>query len=143
MSFSESDLEKSLRTAPRPQPPADLEQQLMAEIPRSARWRFPHFEPADWVRRWWPALAPAALSVACAAIITAQQMEIHELKQTSQAAAQSVSPGDATAQAAPDANLTNSSLQNAADAEQAEIQRLRELLVQLSQEITHLQQMKA
>src|SRR5258706_203468 len=85
MKINDEQLEAALRTAPEPQPPSSLRAALISGIQRAAA------SPANeqvrhgavnWLRRWWPALAPGAVSLACAAALTLQQFEIREVKNT-------------------------------------------------------------
>ena len=89
MSTMEQQIENTLRAAPRPTPPAGLKEQLIAEVwlpagqPASQTPLSPS-APAGWLRRWWPVLVPAAVSLACALGLTMQQLEIRDLKQAIQ-----------------------------------------------------------
>src|SRR5437867_1738480 len=88
MNISESELEKVLRLAPSPKAPAGLKELLIAEAPWSSR-RSPELSFRDraalgWLRRWWPALAPTMVSLACAVVLTVQQRELGELKHSLQ-----------------------------------------------------------
>src|SRR5690242_7500971 len=79
-----SDIENILRNAPQPSAPAGLRERLYAQAPRR-----PLSAPskslqrtessADWLRRWWPVIAPAAVSLASATVLTLQQSEIRRL----------------------------------------------------------------
>src|ERR1017187_6664137 len=79
------EIENLLRLAPRLAPPAGLKGQLIAQVhlPASQTPAKP-LVAAGWLRRWWPVLAPATVSLACAVGLTVQQMEIRDLKQTIQ-----------------------------------------------------------
>ena len=66
-----SDIENILHAAPSPTPPAGLKDRLIAQVRLGAvRPASPTPErtlgPANWLRRWWPVLAPATVSLACA-----------------------------------------------------------------------------
>jgi hypothetical protein len=140
-----SDLEKILRQPPQPRPPSDLREQLRAGAPgfvkdgasnrmsRTPGW-------GAWLRRWWPALGPAAATLACAAVFTVQQAEIQTLK------AQIAELLPAAAPAAPDpveSNTSASSTGSDASAQQMEeIARLRALAAKLQDELTRLQTMQ-
>src|SRR5689334_16901701 len=82
--MSTTEIENILRRAPRPRPPGILKQQLKAQALRAPRTKpqTPYKAPpqSSWLGRWWPALAPAAVTLACAAIFTMQQSEIRNLK---------------------------------------------------------------
>jgi hypothetical protein len=85
MKISDEQLEAALRSAPGPQPPSGLRAALISGIQRvDASRTNGKVRPAagNWLRRWWPALAPGAISLACAAVLTFQQFEIRELKST-------------------------------------------------------------
>jgi hypothetical protein len=86
MNLSDKELERRLRDAPRPRPPVDLRSRLQADVtlPVSRHDEERSFHESGftaWLRHWWPALAPAAVSVACAAVITYQQIEINQLRE--------------------------------------------------------------
>src|SRR5712691_11098906 len=95
MSTPLSEIENLLRNTPAPKVPRGLKEQLVAQVQlplmhlrtapteRGLR-RAPH-DSRGWLRRWWPALAPAAVSLASAVVFTVQQMEIRDLKQNIQA----------------------------------------------------------
>ncbi len=87
MKLTESQIEASLRHAPRPAAPAGLKDKLIGQIqlPQTATassQAAPSFQPQSWWQRWWPALAPAGASLAFAAVIVVQQHEITTLEQT-------------------------------------------------------------
>src|SRR5262249_22771415 len=90
MNMSEERIEQVLRSAPKPEPPKDLKQRLLdeMELPPPARSPAP-LRPAEgfagWLRRWWPALVPASVSLACAGIVALQQVQIQDVKKTLQA----------------------------------------------------------
>jgi hypothetical protein len=143
-----SDVESIMRHAPVLQPPAGLKPQLIEQVQLPAA----HFMPervatpsglAVWVRRWWPALVPAAISLACVAVISAQQIEIRNLKATIKslsepsAAPGSISPG--TTAPPPIA----ASLLDASAAEQQETANLRNLIARLTAEAARLEQLAA
>src|SRR5438067_1476907 len=131
MKNSELDLETTLRGAPQPKAPCQLEQRLLAGIPRANASRFRRTEIGAWFRRWWPALGPAAVSLVCAAVITTQQIEIHDLKQNLQTSATKNPVVDNAPPGALEPGA-NSAEPSSADAEQAEIQRLKDLAAILS-----------
>lgn len=134
-----SDIEKLLRAAPKMTPPTGLKEQLIKQIPGKETGARPSvLRPTSggWLRRWWPALAPAAVSVACAIVLTAQQGTIRELKANIQTLSQA--PAIETTQpreraAAPvDASV----------AMEQEINRLKGLAAGLKAEIGQLQQLQ-
>jgi hypothetical protein len=138
-----SDLETILRQPPKPRPPSDLREQLRTgapgfrndavsfQLPRSPSW-------GSWLRRWWPALGPAAATLACAVVITVQQGEIRSLE--AQIAALTPAPAGTeqdsvdTSHAAATAAAPNTSVQQA-----EEVERLGALTVKLQDELTRLQ----
>jgi hypothetical protein len=144
MSTMEQQIERVLRAAPRPAPPAGLKERLIAEV------RLPATEtpaslqtPASWLRRWWPFLVPASVSLACAVTLTMQQMEIRNLRQAIQ---------DLARDSAAKANVTPAPIQgtndvlsgpDAAARTQQEIARLKGLAGKLGTEVAQLEQMKA
>src|SRR5262249_46242262 len=136
-----TDIEKLLRTAPRVTPPAGLKEQLIEQIPmknKEMTSRPSVLKPnsSSWLRRWWPALAPAAVSVACAVVLTAQQGRIRELKAHIQTLSQT--PATESTQAT---EPTPAPVDASAEMEQ-EINRLKELAARLKAEIAQLQQLQ-
>jgi hypothetical protein len=148
MSTMEQDIERVLRAAPKPTPPAGLKEQLISQarltVAQTSSQSPPAtLVPAGWLRRWWPLLAPAAVSVACAVGLTMQQMEIRDIKQ----AIQSLS-GDSTAKAGagstPTVQPDDAAPANEAEARtQQEIARLKGLASQLAAEVAQLEQLRA
>jgi regulator of replication initiation timing len=137
------EIENLLRLAPRLTPPAGLKGQLIAQVQLPAsQTPADSLATAGWLRRWWPVLAPATVSLACAVGLTVQQMEIRDLKQTIQGLSQD-SAAKAAALATP-AVQTNDTA-SATDAEartQQEIARLKALASQLTAEVNQLEQMR-
>jgi len=139
MNTPEQEIEALLRAAPAPKPPGGLRESLVGQIqlrnsqenpgmPRLAR------PSGNWFQRWWPALAPAAVSLACAAVLTGQQMQLNTIQQTLRSLPQPA----ATAPAAPSASAPNATSIN----EDAEIARLTELVARLKAEIAPLEQLR-
>ncbi len=139
-----AEIEKILGRAPRPKPPGILKQQLRAQalraprinsqVPRNAR-------PAgSWLGRWWPALAPTAVSLACAAVLSVQHGEIQKLKH-----ALSTSNQQRTGSAGLKPELSAHSRNAASEpsSEVDELNRLRNLAASLSTEVAGLEQMRA
>jgi hypothetical protein len=141
----EENIEKLLRSAPQPPPPAKLKDQLVEqlELPPARRAASRPAVGQSWLRRWWPALAPGAVSLACAAVITMQQSEINTLESANDSLAKSAAGVQPTA--APQVIPVNAVLPpaNAADGQQAEIARLRELVERLKSEVAQLEQVQA
>src|SRR6267142_2704438 len=142
--MNNSELETILRNAPCPAAPGALQQKLLGEASRAQRQNSSktvlRHSPSGWLRRWWPALAPAAVSVACAVVLTAQQMEINDLKQSLEklTPAASVQPDTGVA-ANSSQGVSASQLQN----QEEELTRLKQLTAQLSSEIASLEQMRS
>jgi hypothetical protein len=136
-----TDIEKLLRQAPAFTPPPGLRERLIEQIPtlrNETASRPSILKPASggWLRRWWPALAPAAVSVACAVVLTAQQGKIRELK----ANIQSLSQAPATEPIQPRESAAVP-VDTSPEIEQ-EINRLKELAARLKVEIAQLQQLQ-
>ncbi len=165
MKHNDQELENVLRSAPKPAAPSNLEETLIAEMraamppaARSVRVGHPNgWTPnkaekrlsgwatnngAAWLRRWWPALGPAGVSLACAAVLTSQQLEIRSLKQKLAAPVEIAETRPTTAPTNIALSKSASGAETTVVDEQAEIQRLRNLAVKLSEEITRLHQMK-
>jgi hypothetical protein len=147
MNPTEQEIENALRTAPKPAPPANLKQQLTAQVRLplrpAAQTPASPLAPAHWLRRWWPILAPAAASLACALGLAFQQAEIHSLKQTIQDLSRD--PGaNAPAPSEPAAGTNDPSPEaDAAARTQQEVARLTELASQLAAEVAQLEKMRA
>jgi len=80
-------IETLLHAAPQPWPPTELKDRLIAGIrlaPAPAAARRPAFAGASggWLRRWWPVLFPGAVSLACAAALVTQHIQLRNLKQS-------------------------------------------------------------
>jgi hypothetical protein len=134
-----TDIEKLLRKVPGFTPPAGLREQLIEQIPAGKRESQPSIlKPAlgGWLRRWWPAVAPAAVSVACAVMLTAQQGRIRELKEN----IQTLSQAPVTESMQPRERAV-AAVDSSAEMEQ-EINRLKELAAQLKAEIGQLQHLQ-
>jgi hypothetical protein len=134
-----TEIDKLLRKAPGFTPPAGLRERLIEQIPGKETASGPSvMKPASggWLRRWWPALAPAAVSVACAVVLTTQQGKIRELK----ANIQTLSQAPATESAEP-RNRVAAPVDTSGEMEQ-EINRLKELAARLKAENGQLQQLQ-
>jgi len=139
-----SEIENVLQHAPRPKPSAGLKEQLIAQIPpapsrQSGPLPATNRAGGSWLARWWPALAPAAVSLACAAWITRQQSEIRSLQDALQPRVQAVQSSE-PAKPSPTADSTGAA---ASSAEQDEIARLKKLVSQLSADVSRLERMQA
>ena len=148
MSTMEHEIETVLRAAPKPAPPSGLKEQLIAQVRLTAvrpTSGSPGSTPAPigWLRRWWPVLAPAAVSLACAVGLTTQQMEIRDLKRAIQNLSRDASP-NAVAPSAPNVGTNDVSAgSEAAVRTEQEIARLKELASKLAAEVAELEQMRA
>jgi hypothetical protein len=141
-----SELENILRQPPRPIAPAGLRERLKAQAPgfsggASQNLALPAAGWGSWLRRWWPALAPAAATLACAAVITVQQAEIQELKSQLASTGSSGAEGSSNpADVAPTAASITASPTSASAAVQAEeIARLTALAAKLQGELSGLE----
>jgi hypothetical protein len=130
-----TEIDKLLRKAQGFTPPAGLKERLIEQVPgKEAASRPSVMKPTrgSWLRRWWPALAPAA----CAVVLTAQQGKIRELK----ANIQTLSQAQATESTQPRERAA-APVDTSAEMEQ-EINRLKELAARLKGEIGQLQQLQ-
>jgi hypothetical protein len=146
MNASEQEIESLLRSTPKPNPPSGLKDRLIAQVPLT-KARPPSMSPAishtsgGWLRRWWPALAPATVSLACAVVLTAQQMEIRTLQDTLRALPK---PLTAVGTAPETAALTQDPSAPAEPSNaQEELARLKALAAQLAAEVAQLEQLRA
>ncbi|MGA2660311.1 MAG: hypothetical protein ABSH34_22670 [Verrucomicrobiota bacterium] len=145
MNTPEQEMEDSLRRAPAPKAPAGLKDRLVAQVqlaPVRSRAQAPAraLYPRSWLGRWWPALAPAAVSLACAMVVAVQQMEIRDLKQT----IQSLSQGATGAAPAPaEATVHSPAAGGPSETEQQEIARLQDQAHRLAGEVAQLEQLRA
>jgi hypothetical protein len=143
-----TEIEEILRHAPRFTPPKSLKQRLIADAPRSVAPQTNSSVKAStpsrpgWIRRWWPALIPAAGSIACAVVFTVQRSEILEARSTIQALTQAANPPATAVQTTTTAIeiATQTATQNDQD---AEIERLKQLVAQLQSELAQLTQMRS
>jgi hypothetical protein len=92
----------------------------------------------SWFRRWWPALVPAGLSLACAVVLAVQQSQIRELKQSLQAVSVSAPDGPSARIVEAQANVRHPA---AATDEAQEIARLKTSIEQLTAEISQLEKL--
>ncbi len=138
------EIETILKNAPQPKAPAGLQERLCAQAARNGMGAtgaqpLSLQGPAAWIRRWWPVLAPTALSLACATVFTFQQLQIRDLK-----APIATSPDVANgARAGVGSTSSDSGVHGAAaTAETEEISRLEAVAARLSSEISQLEQMR-
>jgi hypothetical protein len=145
MNVSEQEIENWLRRAPQPKAPMGLRKQLLADVrlPRAAADSQPNAASPGftaWLRRWWPALAPAAASLACAAVLTTQRAEIRDLNESIRVLSETPANeiGTATSSSAnPSATPSGAALR-----EQEQIARLKEQAARLAAEIARLEEMQ-
>jgi hypothetical protein len=88
-------------------------------------------------------LAPAAASLACAAVLTVQQTEIRDLKATSQTLAQAAAAKGDAASALAARTRDKTSAAGAAASQQQEIARLTQRASELAAGVAQLEQMRA
>lgn len=145
MKPSEQEIEQLLRHAPRPAPPAGLKQQLSDQMRLPAAETTPrvavtHQLSGGWWRRWWPALAPTAVSLACAAVLTVQRAEIRDLKETIRSLSNSVAVESSSTITTVQSESATAGPVDLAAKEQEEIARLKERVKQLTTDINQLEQ---
>lgn len=153
MKITDEKIETALRGAPKPKTPANLKARLISGIQLSKSRAVPGQSgnaPRSWIARWWPALVPAALSAACAALIAMQQMEIRDLKstlatlpavsETTPATVNSTAPAPAVVQSgAPNENGELARLRADAEALRNDVAQLEQLQTENSQLRARLQ----
>jgi len=144
----EQQIEQLLRGAPRPTPPSDLEAKLLAQIqlPPPARHNSSSQNALapriHWLRRWWPALAPAALSAACTVVVSVQVTEIQSLKKSIEALSQTAGTSAIAPKADSDQHLSEAPAPQSRPTQEQEIERLKQLVNKLRSEIATLEQMR-
>jgi len=144
--MNSNEIENVLRRAPQPKPPPGLKQRLTAQAQTHIARQAVQLRPVkpnfgSWCSRWWPALGPTAVSLACAALFTVQQKEIHRLDQAVQRSADHLPPVKAGSAAA--VPLAAGAASATVDANQAEINRLKKLVASLSAEVSGLEQIQS
>ena len=149
MKLSDQEMERVLRSAPKPKAPVALRQQLTARLKLNTANDDSHRAAvssglAGWLRRWWPALAPASVSLVCAAVMVLQEAQVRALQQGNlrlaeqRAASQTAAPSATAASARPAAGESD-----VATAEQEEIARLKARARQLGTEVARLEKLQA
>lgn len=147
MNMSEEKIEQMLRGAPSPEPPRDLKQKLLEELElspsnRNAASVRPAPGLAGWLRRWWPALIPAGVSLACAGVVALQQVQIQDVKKTIQALAPAANQASSLmAEPQPQAPAIAPEADGSVDAN--ELARLRDEAARLRAEVSRLEQLLA
>ena len=144
MNPNEQEIERLLRRAPKPAPPAGLKAGLLAQVPKTGANALPESAPhwsttGGWLRRWWPVFAPAAVSLICAVVLAFQQMEIRNVRESIRVASAELISGAATAVApvAAENDRNGSGAQ-----EREEIERLKHRATQLAAEISDLERVQ-
>jgi len=143
----EKHIEHLLRHAPRPNPSSELKAKLVAQIQlpppaaQNSRSAGVLTLRRSWLARWWPALAPSAVSAACVVVVTSQQIEMQELRKNIQALSQTaagipVASEPESAVPAGEAARSRSNL-----SQDQEIERLTDLVRKLRTEVARLEQM--
>jgi hypothetical protein len=139
---SETEIEKILRTASKCTPPAGLKERLVEEIPTGGQAGAPYKSiqpvPGNWLKRWWPALVPGAISAACAMVLATQHGTIRDLKANIQTLSQT-----AVSESTIQPEITGgTNVEVSTDADQ-EINRLKDVAARLKGEIEELQGLKS
>lgn len=148
MNPNEQEIESLLRHAPKPSPPPGLKQQLSDRVPLSdagstSRRSVTTPLSGGWLRRWWPALAPATAALAGAVVLAFQQMEIHDLQETIRTLSKDLPVVQPTSGAAPNEEEVRADAPaDPSGNEQAEIERLKQLARQLAAEVLALEQVQ-
>jgi hypothetical protein len=157
MNNPEVEIERVLCGAPTPTPPAGLKEALLSGVslptnhrladnhssgPQPAHNGRPDLSPIDnrsWFRRWWPALGPAVVSVACAAVLAVQRMEIQDVEK-SRNILSSASPAQTAV--ITDVSVTPTTPAVGPVSQDEEIARLQQLGRQLTDDIARLEQIR-
>jgi hypothetical protein len=154
MNTTEQEIENVLRSAPRPKPPAGLKERLIEQVRlpvarvgtgtgANGQGQRLWGDRRSWLRRWWPALAPATASLACAVGLVVQQIEIQDLKESVQAMSQPSAGGEAIAPKPAARSEEGAAATDSSTKVHQEIARLKELASQLAAEVAQLEQMRA
>ncbi len=135
-------IENILRQAPQPRPPGNLHQRLKAQalstpLNASAVLIEHRSGGASWLRRWWPTLAPAAITLACAATVTLQQSQLQQI-QSDLGKRPSVASNSARVSEVVGGGQTAS----APAPDEIEVMRLKALIASLTADISNLEQIK-
>ena len=141
MNTREQEIEAALRRPPKPAVPHGLGARLQAtvDLPSSQEWR-PSVSAGGWFRRWWPALAPAAASLACAVVLTVQRQEISRLKEANRTLVQQAAE-QAAERARQPASQETSTDESRVDF-RVEIEDLQQQAIRLRASVTELEQMR-
>lgn len=144
MNPNEREIERLLRRAPKPAPPAGLKGQLIAGIHSSggdAPAGSTSLASEGWLRRWWPMFVPAAASLICAVVLALQQAEISDLRESIRTLSKDLPAEHMVTGATPDADQVRTDPTPDLSAnEPAEVERLKQRVTQLSAEVADLEQ---
>jgi hypothetical protein len=143
MNISDHELEQMLSAAPEPGAPRALKARLVAGVRlppvNSARAQSSSEAPSgSWFRQWWPAMASAALSLACGVVLATQRAQIRAIQDTLRQSTESVTSG-ASGQVQAEAVRFDSESQKR---EQQEIDRLKHEAATLGAKVSQLEQLK-
>lgn len=145
MNPNEQEIERLLRRAPKPSPPARLKEELLARVPltgenTSSKTAASHPSVSGgWLRRWWPVLMPATASLVCCVVLAFQQMEIRELRQSIGALSARQEAEEMAAAASSSSQDFAKTQAELAAKEAEEISRLKNRVTQLHGEIAALE----
>lgn len=134
-------IENILRRAPQPRPPGNLQQRLKAQALSAPRNTSPVLleqrSGASWLRRWWPTLAPTAITLACAATVTLQRNQLQQLQ--SELAKRPLAASNPVRTSEPAGAGENAS---APASEANELARLKALIASLNADISKLERIQ-
>lgn len=147
MKLSDQEIENFLRNAPKPNAPTTLRPQLAAQVRLGGArndWQPTAFSAGfgGWLRRWWPALVPATVSLACAAAMVSQEVEVRALQQSTFRLAEQRASLQTPAAIASVVSSQSEINASAIAAEQQEIARLKERAGQLTAEVARLEKLQ-
>jgi hypothetical protein len=147
MNPNEQEIERLLRNAPKPSPPAGLKDELLAGVSLtgandSSRSATRSVGSGGWLRRWWPVLMPAAASLVCCVVLAFQQMEIRELRESIAALSAKLEAAEMEAMISSSSNDFAKTQAELAAKEAEEIARLKNRVTQLYGEIAALEQVQ-
>lgn len=148
MNTNEQEIERLLRNAPKPMTPTGLKEKLTANVTLTAANVAAGQEillpvSGGWLRRWWPALLPAAASLVGVVVLAFQQMEIRDLKDSIRTLSQNLPAVETVPSVISNSGQdAASSTNDFAAKEQEEIARLKQLAKQLAAEVGQLEQMR-
>ncbi len=139
MNPSDHDLEARLRAAPKPQPPAGLKSELLADARASGPRPSPYYTVSlqvPWWRRWWPSLAAGSLAMVCLGVLGMQQSQLRELRRSIDTLQQQVQ------RVAPQAGTPQTQAQTIAG-DRAELENLRQVAQDLTAQVRTLESLQA